>query len=74
MAWLLRVLAVLRFGGGGAASLGPTVVCSLLGWLSCGLGHLDVLAQDPTLVAVVVWRASDSWCHLGSSLLNDDTK
>ena len=46
---------------------------SLFGWPSRGLGHLDVLAQDPPMVSIVVWRPSGSWCLLGSSLLNDDT-
>ena len=59
-------------GGVGAASLGPVAVFSLFGWPSCGLGRVDVLAQDPPMVAVVVWRASGSWCRLGSSLLNDN--
>ena len=60
--------------GVGAASLGPMVVClSLFGRSSCGLGHLDVLAQDPPMAAVAMWRASGSWWRLGSPLLNDDT-
>ena len=54
---LLRVLVVLCFGGGCAARLEPMVVCfSLSGGPSSGLGHLDVLAQDPPVVAVAVWE------------------
>ena len=42
-------------GGVGATSLGSTVVCfSLFGWPSRGLGPVDVLAQDPPMVAVAV--------------------
>ena len=65
------------FGGGGAASLGPTVLCFLFhvflfGRPSRGLCLVVVHAQDPTMVAVVLRRASGSWCCLGSPLLNDD--
>jgi hypothetical protein len=63
-------------GGGGAASLGPTVVfllhVFLFGCPSSGLRSVAVHAQDPPMVAVVLRRASGSWCSLGSPLLNDD--
>ena len=45
---------------------------SLLGWPSRGLSPVVMLAREPPLVAVVVRRASCSWCRLGSSLLIDD--
>lgn len=37
----------------------------------CPLGT-PVLAQDATMVAVVLRQASSSWCGLGSTLLNDE--
>ena len=64
------------FGGGGVASLGPTVVVLLhvflFGCPSRGLRPVAVHAQDPPMVADVLLRASGSWCSLGSPLLNDD--
>jgi hypothetical protein len=44
----------------------------LFGCPSRGLRPVAVLAQDPPMVAVVLRRASGSWCCLGSPLLNDD--
>ena len=42
--------------GVGAACLGPTAVFSRFGWPSRGLGHMDVLALEPPVVAVAVWE------------------
>ena len=36
--------------------------------------HVAVHAQDPSMDAIVLRRASCSWCCLGSSLLNDDVR
>ena len=67
---LVRLVVVMRPAWGRRWCISFSGVS--LGCPSCGLRLVAVHAQDPPMVAVVLRRASGSWCCLGSLLLNDD--
>ena len=70
-AWLTCGCCCRAIGGGGATGWVDGGMCSSV-VVFVGVAPVVVHAQDPPMVAVVLLRASGSWCCLGSPLLNDD--